>query len=390
MRINRAMPFGVLVGACMLLAACGGGGGGGGGGGDNSPPVSSSSSSSAITGSSTLKLKTLAMESQNQFPIGVAVGGQGEGDDLLNNTQLQSVVNANFNSLVAGNIMKMNYLEPTQNNFTYANADALVTYAQNHNMILHGHTLIWHSDYQVPAFMKNFSGTPQEWDAILGNHVVNIVAHFAGKVASWDVVNEALDETQSDGWRHSLFYTNSGNSAVYIENAFTNAHATDGAAKLYYNDYNIEWSATKLSFLLAMINDFKARNIPIDGIGFQMHVSLNFPDVSTIKASLKAVADTGLMVRISEFDVSVNGNGSLSALNSTIATQEKQRYHDIVQAFLQAVPVAQRGGITFWGVTDGASWLTGFEGHPEWPLLFNDDLTIKPAFDGVVQALQGM
>jgi len=325
------------------------------------------------------------------FPIGVAVGGPGDIDNLLatSNTTMRTVVAAQFNSVVAGNIMKMGYLEPTQDNFTWTNADALVNYVQaNSGMVLHGHTLIWHADYQVPSFMKNFAGTPAEFDVVLMNHVTKVAQHFAGQVVSWDVVNEALSD--SGGWRtDSPFYIKSGNSSVYIEHAFTAARLADPGAKLYYNDYNTEWLTAKQNSLLAMVDDFKSRNIPIDGIGFQMHVRVDFPSINTIKAAFQAVVAKGLLVRISELDVAVNANNTFTVLDTTTAAAQKLRYHDIVKAYLDTVPLAQRGGITVWGLLDGQSWIRQ-PGHPDWPLLFNDDFTTKPAFDGVAEALQGL
>ena len=181
----------------------------------------------------------------------------------------------------------------------------------------------------------------------------------------------------------------SANSPIFIENAFKDARAADGAAKLYYNDYNIEWQTPKLNFLIAMVNDFKTRSIPIDGIGFQMHVGLTFPSITSIRSALQAATNTGLLVKITELDVAVNGNNTLTSLDSTTSASQKQRYHDIVKAYLDIVPPAQRGGITVWGLTDGESWINQ-PGHPDWPLMYNNDYTTKPAYDGVVQALQGL
>jgi len=372
----------------FLLAACGGGGGSS----SSSPPVSSGSSSSASSASSSsssaVALKSLV--TTLNFPIGMAVSGPGESGNFLANAQEKALITATFNSIVAGNIMKMSYLEPSQGVFDYSNADQLVTYVQsNPGMVLHGHTLIWHSAYQVPAYITNFAGTPSEFNTALMNHVTQVATHFAGKVVSWDVVNEAIDDTNPAQWRPSVFYTKSGNSSVFIENAFNAAHAADPGADLYYNDYNIEWSSVKLNFLLAMVADFKNRGIPIHGIGFQTHVGLTFPDIATIKASYQAAAATGLKVRISELDVSVNGNNTMTSLDTTTAAAQKQRYHDIVKAYLDAVPPAQRGGITIWGTTDGESWINQ-PGHPDWPLLFNNDYSPKPAYFGVADALQGM
>ena len=79
----------------------------------------------------------------------------------------------------------------------------------------------------------------------------------------------------------------------------------------------------------------------------------------------------------------------MTTLDATTSAAQKQRYHDIVKAYLDAVPLAQRGGITIWGLTDGESWINQ-PGHPDWPLLFNNDLSTKPAYDGVAEALQGL
>ena len=387
----------------LVLAGCGGGGGS-----SSSPPVMSSSSSSISSSSSSSSSSSVSSSSSSSvvalkslavglgFPIGMAVSGPGESGNLLANTQEKTLVAATFNSLVAGNIMKMSYLDPgpTQNpsDFTFANADLLMAYVQNNSgMVLHGHTLIWHADYQVPTFMKNFPGTPTEFAAVLKTHVQTICSHFAGHVISWDVVNEAIDvdNTNTAIWRQSVFYTKSGNSAVFIENAFKDARAADGAAKLYYNDYNIEWQTPKLDFLINMVNDFKTKSIPIDGIGFQMHVGLTFPSITSIRSSLQTAVNTGLLVKITELDVAVNGNNTLTSLDTTTSASQKQRYHDIVKAYLDIVPPAQRGGITVWGITDGESWINQ-PGHPDWPLMYNNDYTTKPAYDGVVQALQGL
>jgi endo-1,4-beta-xylanase len=120
-----------------------------------------------------------------------------------------------------------------------------------------------------------------------------------------------------------------------------------------------------------------------------MHLDLFNPSIDQIKRSLKAVADRGYKIRISELDIPVNYNSTL-VLTDTYAQQQKERYKSIVQAYLEVVPENQRTGITFWGLVDGESWYN-YIGLPakEWPLLFNDDYSPKPAFYGVAEALAG-
>lgn len=292
--------------------------------------------------------------------------------------------------------MKMSYLHPAAGTYDYTQADALVAYAAANGIAVHAHTLVWHSDYQVPAFMKTFSGDKAAWLAMLDDHVLHVASHYAGKVASWDVVNEALAD--GGGYRNSLFYQHMG--ADYIEHAFRTARAADANALLYYNDYNTEWDTAKLQTLTAMLDDFKARAVPIDGVGFQMHVSMDFPSADTIAKSLKAVVDRGLKVKISELDIPINNPNSAAYKAGDVKTvytlalglQQKKRYCEVVKAYMDTVPPNLRGGVVVWGVDDPSSWLIAAlfnNKQADWPLLFDAQYHDKPALRGVADALSG-
>jgi endo-1,4-beta-xylanase len=330
------------------------------------------------------------------FPIGVAVNAGNENNSIISSgtsAQQQAVVFPNFNQFTAGNIMKMSYLHPSETTFTFTQADALVSFAATNGIRMHAHTLIWHSDYQVPSFMKNYSG---DFAAMLKTHVQTIVSHFAGKVDSWDVVNEALaedgDSSAINGFRNSVFYQKMGQN--FIDQAFINARAADPVVDLFYNDFNIENGGAKTTNLLAMIDGMKSRGVPITGVGFQMHVLSDWPSISTIEAAMKAVADRGFKVKITELDVRVNNPYNSSApvytsLTATAAATQKERYRQIVAAYMKVVPAAQRAGITVWGVWDTDSWLNTADA-PDWPLLFDANFQAKPAYQGVVNGLTGV
>lgn len=352
--------------------------------------ISSSLSSSSLASSSVINLYSLA-----DFPMGVAVSAGNENRSLFDIQAKQDIVKQHFSQLTAGNIMKMSYLHPAQNTYTFDNADALVNWADANGIAMHAHALIWHSGYQVPGWMSGFSGTQSEWVAMMNEHVQTIAAHFAGRVDSWDVVNEAFENT-SAGYRNTVFYNEIG--AEYLENAFVAARAGDSQVDLYYNDYSIEAEPVKLGHVLAMVDDFQSRNIPIDGIGFQMHVFLDYPSISAISAAFQQVVDRGLKVKITELDVVLNNPYNSSAavytsLTTAAAELQKQRYYNIVKAYKNIVPENLRGGITVWGIWDGDSWLNpgSVSNIQEWPLLFggpaNGPYIAKPAFNGVVDAL---
>jgi endo-1,4-beta-xylanase len=337
--------------------------------------------------------------SPNNMPIGVAVPAGSATNSLLTSTSRQTVVNAHFNQLTAENIMKMSFMQPTQGNFSYTDADALVQYAKDHQMTVHGHALVWHS--QTATWMDSFTGDKAAWTAMMENHVTNVATHFeeagsADTVVSWDVVNEAFenaggkyrgDPTAAADSRTSIWYTNIG--PEFIEKAFIAANAADPDADLYYNDYNMEWNNAKLDAVIAMVNDFKNRGIPIDGIGFQMHIwSTN--NINTLKQQFQKAVATGLKVKLSELDVRFNhGSTAITAGSNFIYEGHKQIVYDVVKAYLEVVPAAQRGGITSWGIGDNDSWIIPLYGRPDWPLLFFDTLQPKPALQGFADALEG-
>jgi len=400
------MVFSVLVSAC--------GGGGGGGGSSNPKPVSPASKSSIVSSAPASSLSSSSssiysahvepLKDSATFPIGVAVSNSDSSTyNILTNASEKTVAEKHFDQMTAGNIMKVKSLHPALTTFSFADADAFVDYAKSKDISVHGHTLIWHSDYQVPDFIKNWAGTSTDFLTMLDAHVNTIVRHFAekGNVVSWDVVNEAINDDGTFRTTDSAFYIKSGNSPIYIERAFIAARAADQKVELYYNDYSTEQNGAKMDKVVAMLDDFKTRSIPITGVGFQMHVYLNYPDIANISAAMKKVVDKGYKVKISELDVSINNpyssGWSVSTAMPFDGLAQKKRYCEIVTAYKNIVPEALRGGITVWGTTDANTWLdlafkqaNKTNGEPvAWPLLFDGSYNDKPALRGFADGLLG-
>jgi endo-1,4-beta-xylanase len=369
----------------LLLVACGGGGGGGN---NNPPPGGGPPPVVTVT-----NLYTLA---PMNMPVGVAVPAGNAGNSVLTSLDRQTLVDAHFSQVTAENIMKPSYLHPAENTFFFDDADALVTYANSQGKSVHGHVLIWHN--QLANWMNTFSGDAAAWSDMMSNHITQVVAHFAAGdvVVSWDVVNEAFADSDAnmDGLydlRHTIWLDNIG--AGYLALAFRSAAAADPNADLYYNDYNIAGVPAKLNAVLDLVDQFwnDPDPVPIHGIGFQMHVSLTWPDINQIRDSFALAVATGLKVKISELDITVNTDASgnpmsLTTLTDAVAAQQEQRYRDIVAAYLAEVPAAQRGGISVWGIADVDSWRRGSNAL-EWPLLFDDTFQAKPALQGFADGL---
>jgi endo-1,4-beta-xylanase len=204
-------------------------------------------------------------------------------------------------------------------------------------------------------------------EQLLHDHVQGVVSHFKGKVYGWDVVNEAFLD---DGKPRATIWSNSI-GAAYIEMAFQWAKAADPSARLFYNDYNAEEMNAKSEAIYKMVSDFKQSGVPIDGVGFQMHVDNEQPDISSIEKNLKRFTDLGLKVRISEMSVSREGR-----------TPEQQ-----AALFAQVLGVCLKNKLcesfTTWGVSDRFAWKAETT-----PLLWDVRNKPKPAYQAVWETLK--
>ncbi|MDK2806158.1 MAG: endo,4-beta-xylanase [Thermoanaerobacterium sp.] len=312
---------------------------------------------------------------KDYFPIGVAVDPSRLGD-----TDPHAQLTAkHFNMLVAENAMKPESLQPTEGDFTFDNADKIVDYAIAHNMKMRGHTLLWHN--QVPDWFfqdPNDPTKPASRDLLLQRlktHITTVLDHFKTKYGSqnpiigWDVVNEVLDD--NGNLRNSKWLQIIGPD--YIEKAFEYAHEADPSMKLFINDYNIENNGVKTQAMYNLVKKLKSEGVPINGIGMQMHININYSNIDNIKASIEKLASLGVEIQVTELDMNMNGNISNEALLKQ-ARLYKQLF-DLFKAEKQYITA-----VVFWGVSDDVTWLS----KPNAPLLFDSKLQAKPAFWAIV------
>jgi endo-1,4-beta-xylanase len=287
------------------------------------------------------------------------------------------------------NEMKWDQIEATRGTFTFGPADQIVTFAMQNGMKIKGHTLVWHK--QLPAWVTSLTTAADVRSAML-EHINGVMSHYKGKVAVWDVVNEAwvTDGRTGDGnpvIRTSVFSTALGPS--FIDEAFMAARQADPAALLVYNEFADEGLSDKATAVYNMVKDMKTRGIPIDGVGMQMHIGINTnPTAADVATNMQRFADLGVKIFISEMDVNGCAGYSLD--------QEKTQYHDIVAACVAQPACA---AVTVWGITDKFSWLDisvnsssnagCATGQSPLPLLWDDNYVKKSAYTGVMDALLG-
>ncbi|MFF5532850.1 non-reducing end alpha-L-arabinofuranosidase family hydrolase [Streptomyces cinerochromogenes] len=295
-----------------------------------------------------------AAQSGRYFGTAVAAGRLGDGT-------YTTILDREFNAVTPENEMKWDATERSRGSFSFTAADQIVGHATAHGQRVRGHTLVWHS--QLPGWVGAITDATT-LRSVVRNHITTEMTHFKGKIYAWDVVNEAFADGGSGARRGSVFQNVLGDG--YIEDAFRTARSADPAAKLCYNDYNIEdWSAAKTQAVYRMVRDFRSRGVPIDCVGFQSHFGSSGPPAS-FRTTLANFAALGVDVQITELD---------------IAQAPATAYANTVKACMN---VARCTGISVWGIRDSDSWRSG-----ENPLLFDGAGNKKAAYGAALSALGG-
>jgi len=280
-----------------------------------------------------------------------------------------------FDYVTAEYEMKWDPVERSPGIYSFTGADAIVAYAEQNRMRVKGHTLLWHE--ALPDWVKALSA--DELRATVEDHIRTVVGRYRGRIAVWDVVNEAVANDGS-GLRDSVFLQKLGDD--YLELAFRVAHEADPDALLTYNDYGAEALGRKSDQVYALVRRLKERGVPISGVGLQMHVAAQSrPPSADIAANMRRLAELGLLVNVSEMDVRIK---DVAGDKATRLAVQRREYQDMV-AVCVAEPACH--AVTFWGFTDLYSWIDSFFG-PDDPLLFDEAYAAKPAFFGVQDALR--
>src|SRR6266496_543004 len=344
-----------------------------------------------------------------------------------------------YNSVTPGNDLKWDTTEPTQGNFNFTPGDNILSFAQAHNIKMRGHTFVCHN--QVPAWVfQDANGLDMSTEPFsqankqlllsrLQNHINALINHYQGNIYVWDVVNEAIDESQGNGFRRSKWYTITVDPSLppgppeYMDDAFIYARqALDNLGidrtqvKLCYNDFNTTIPA-KRQFIYSWVQGAISRGVPIDCVGHQFHNTINFPIddqgsasskqnvIDTINqfSSLSSTAGVPIINEVTEFDISLYRFGQCSqtfytdyddllAGDTVDLINEGYRYRDYFQIFKSLS--SKIDSVTIWGLGDDDSWLNPSSGKAgcgktaaDAPLPFDSYLQHKYAYTGMMEPL---
>ncbi|WP_428232553.1 endo-1,4-beta-xylanase [Flavobacterium sp.] len=330
-------------------------------------------------------LKVKANKLVNPFFVGMAV----KASQLTSGSSYDIILKNEFSSISAEYEMKMDQISTASGVYNWTVADKIVAYGNANGINVHGHALVWHNS--VPKWLQDFSGTDTEFAAEVKKYITDVVTHYAGKVKSWDVVNEAADDNGGN-MRTTIFLQRMGPN--YIKDCFQWARnaataAGDTNLLLFYNDYATSTNIAKQNKVFSIVDDLKASNL-IDGLGFQMHNTYLSPTKAQIETDLNRAVAKGLKIHVSELDIQVNQSNDIAAFTNERRRAQKEKYKEIVQLY-NALPKANKYALTVWGMKDNESWIPystelNHTGN-DWPLLYDSNFAIKSSHTGFLEGL---
>jgi len=324
------------------------------------------------------------------------------------------LIKHHFNVMTAGNDMKPVALTGSEKGtYNFDRADAMLVPFEEAGILIHGHTLVWHS--QSRAWLnKDENGeflTRQQARENMEEFINTIAGHFKGRVISWDVVNEAfqnsVDSSGASNWRSGLrkggtsndssawfgAYANGANAdegesgADYIYDAFVFTRLADPDAILYYNDFN-ETEEFKRNAIAAMTEELNGKwaedprnedpdRLLIEGLGMQAHYWTDNLKPEDVESTIIRWKRTGAEISITELDIPAGSYNNYKELTREEEIKQANLYAQLFKIFKKHSDDIAR--ITIWGIDDATSWRSGGS-----PLLFDVNGNAKRSFFAVM------
>ena len=320
---------------------------------------------------------------------GLKFGAAVNADELQDNAAHRKAFIQDCSLLATKNELKWWHLQPRPGDYNWSEADWLIDFADQHDMVVHGHTLVWH---EGNARWVVEDTDEEEAQPRLIKHIRDVVGRYKGRIQAWDVVNEAVDplDDRDDGLRETFWLERLG--VGHIDLAFRIAHEADPDAVLIYNDYGLErgseLSIEKRAATLRLLEGMVSRDVPIQALGIQSHLSSCWDDFSqeTLAAFLQDVADLGLEIIVSELDV-------IDRCYAADFAERDQLVSAVYDRFLEvALDQPAVKSVTTWGLSDRFTWLNEFrprqDGLKVRALPYDDNMRRKPAWQSLASAFK--
>jgi len=315
-----------------------------------------------------------------------------------------SILSTQFDSVTPENCMKWQEICPEEGTYRFEHIDSLMAFATKNLQSFVGHTLIFNRDGNYPKWLFRDGGKEADaklvWKRI-EDHATKLMTRYAGKIDSWDVLNEFI-EVPKPGYRVTDLTRVLG--ADYPERLFKLAAELDPKAKMTYNDFLVE-RPDRLKAILDFVRKLRDKGCRIDVIGSQCHLEIGEKAGANLDNMIKQFAAEGFRCALTELDVDViprnlywnpetredasKINPYVNGCPPEILEKQADTYRESMGAVMANLKNVDR--VSFWGFTDNHSWLNN------WPwkrvnhgLLFDRESKPKPAFHAVIEALKSV
>ncbi len=312
----------------------------------------------------------------------------------LNDPEYVRLVQEECAVIVAENEHKWYTIHPEPDVWNFEPADALVGFAQENNLKMRGHTVLWHHPRWFPDWVNNLDfASAAEAEAMLDDYITRVVSRTHPFIHSWDVINEAVDDETGE-LRETSFSRAMGGPLNVIDYAFRKTAELSPGTALAYNDY-MSWETGNENHrngVLRLMEALLSRGAPLTKFGIQSHSNYDMPNEFSRekqrawRAFCEEAIGMGLDLSLTEFDVNDTRLGPDVEMRDRLIASYTKDYLDIMLDYPQTKE------LLMWGIVDKYSWLQDFlprdDGVEKRPTIYDSQYRPKPMRQAIAAALR--
>lgn len=286
--------------------------------------------------------------------------------------------------------LKMGTIAPQPGPKRFESADRLLRFCAANRMPMRGHCLIWNE--WVPQWVRNMSSAERE--RFFDSYIEDVAARYAGKLHSWDVVNEPFwpGHKAPGGYRLGPWYDTFGTG--YVRRAFERVMSVDRKTPLVLNEAQSERDddvglAVRRG-LLQLVDELKQAGVPLHAVGLQSHLQPRYPhDPGRFAEFLNALAGRGVDIYLTEFDVRDDTfPDDIAARDALIAETAEKYLNNALRVPAVKMVIAWQLADNYSFYTDAARKKDPLAQRLPRPLPFDSSMQKKPLWFAMARAFE--
>ncbi|MXP48241.1 glycosyl hydrolase [Altererythrobacter luteolus] len=348
-------------------------------------------------------LDTIAQRGGRRFGSAIASTPGRTDAGSIQNPAYARLIKAECGMVVPENEMKWQALRPDAETYDFSRMDSIAQWAQQNDLALRGHTLLWHRPQWFPDWLNTYdfgSAPVAEAERLVTEHIRAVTRRYKGQITSYDVVNEAIDHDRNAPIETSLSRAMGSPEAV-LDLAFQTAREELPEGQLVYNDY-MSWEPAHRKHcddVLRLLEGFRKRGTPVDALGIQSHIEMFSIDPATgvgpyaereWRRFLDEVTGMGYRLLITEFDVKDKALPADVTFRDAKVADFARRYMDLMMEYGDHLD-----DVLAWGMADKYNWLQYFgpaereDGLEVRGTPYTSDFEAKPLRTALAKSLAG-